>query len=201
MLIYGCRLSSFLIFRELKSGAYRKVLSQSSGGGKKMAFSLKTVLWIAVSLMYVMQTAPLFYRLSNGAKDNIFIWVGGFIAAAGIILESTADIQKNNQKMVRSDMVAMKGLYAIVRCPNYFGEILFWTGIFAVGFGALSGPGQWMIAGTGYALILYVMFDSARRLEDKQNKRYGEEQEYRSYTDRTPILIPFIPLYHLTSKP
>ena len=39
------------------------------------------------------------------------------------------------------------------------------------------------------------MFGGARRLEIRQNKNYGDDPEYRMYASRTPILIPFIPLY------
>ena len=44
------------------------------------------------------------------------------------------------------------------------------------------------------------MFSGAKRLEIRQNKNYGDKEEYRNYVKRTPILIPFIPLYHLAKE-
>ena len=38
------------------------------------------------------------------------------------------------------------------------------------------------------------MFGGARRLELRQNKNYGNDDEYKAYVKKTPILIPLIPL-------
>ena len=87
------------------------------------------------------------------------------------------------------------GLYRFVRCPNYLGELILWTGVLVVGFGSLSGVGQWALAIVGYLGILYVMFSGARRLEIRQNRTYGADSEYQKYSTTVPILLPFIPLY------
>ena len=117
--------------------------------------------------------------------------------AAAILLESTADLQKSRAKKENPRRFCDRGLYKLVRCPNYLGEVLFWTGCFLSGIGALQGAGQWMIAAIGYAAIVYIMFGGARRLEIRQNKNYGADPEYQAYVNKTPVLIPFIPLYHL----
>ena len=97
-------------------------------------------------------------------------------------------------------MVATKGLYKIVRCPNYLGEILFWTGIFLSGVDIYNGVGQWITAALAYICIVYIMFNGAQRLEKRQMKRYGENKEYNDYADKTPIIIPLLPVYHLNKK-
>ena len=94
-------------------------------------------------------------------------------------------------------MVAREGLYRIVRCPNYFGEITFWTGILVSGITAYQGAGQWIMAIAAYICIVYIMFNGAQRLEKRQMKRYAGNAEYKAYADTTPILIPFLPIYHL----
>ncbi|MBQ1189290.1 MAG: DUF1295 domain-containing protein, partial [Lachnospiraceae bacterium] len=87
------------------------------------------------------------------------------------------------------------GLYRLVRCPNYLGEMIFWTGVLISGFGAISGIGQWAVVLIGYVGIIFVMFSGARRLEIRQNKNYGNDPEYQKYVKTVPILVPFIPLY------
>ena len=39
------------------------------------------------------------------------------------------------------------------------------------------------------------MFSGARRLELRQDRTYGNDNQYQKYSKSTPILIPFIPLY------
>ena len=115
--------------------------------------------------------------------------------AAGIILESLADAQKSKAKAKNPNRFCDTGLYRIVRCPNYLGEVLFWTGVFVSGVDSFNGVWQWIGAIIGYVCIVYIMFGGARRLEIRQNKNYGADEEYQKYVKKTPILIPLIPLY------
>ena len=86
-----------------------------------------------------------------------------------------------------------KGLFRLVRCPNYLGELIFWTGVLLSGVNILQGW-QWALALLGYLGIVYVMFSGARRLEIRQNKNYGNDPAYQNYVKKTPIMIPFVPL-------
>lgn len=117
--------------------------------------------------------------------------------AVALTIESIADRQKSNAKKQNPNRFCDTGLYKIVRCPNYLGEILFWTGVIISGFGVLQGVMQWAIAILGYFLLIYVMFSGAKRLENRQNKNYGEDPEYQAYIKKTPLLLPLIPLYSL----
>lgn len=200
LVIYGVRLSGFLLLREIKSAAYRNTMKNVVLEESKMPIFVKFMIWVSVSVLYVGQTCPVFYRIYNGQTSKGFGWAAIIICILALILESVADIQKTNQKKERPDMVAMKGLYKIVRCPNYLGEILFWTGIFVSGFGLFKGLGQWILAGISYICIVYVMFNGAQRLEKRQMKRYGDNEEYIKYADNTPILLPLLPIYHLNSR-
>jgi steroid 5-alpha reductase family enzyme len=44
------------------------------------------------------------------------------------------------------------------------------------------------------------MFNGAQRMEKRQMKQYGDKKEYRDYADKTPIILPFLPIYHLNKK-
>ena len=198
--VYGLRLSIFLILREVKNGAYRKKLQEVSGDDSKVPLFVKIAIWITVSILYVAQTSPAFYILYNGTQSSTIIWIAIGISTFALILESIADYQKTKQKRIHPDMVATRGLYKIVRCPNYLGEILFWTGIYISGFNSLNGWGQWFMASISYVCIVYIMFDGAKRLEKRQMKSYGNNPEYIKYSDSTPIIIPLLPIYHLNKK-
>ena len=146
-------------------------------------------------MLYVLQVLPVFYRLNNGSGTTLWTWIGAAVMLFGIVFESAADLQKNAAKKVNPKRFVDTGLYRIVRCPNYLGEMIFWTGVLLSGIGSLSGAGQWAMALIGYIGIIFVMFSGARRLEIRQNKNYGKDPEYQKYVKTVPILVPFIPLY------
>ena len=197
LMVYGIRLGGFLLWREIKSASYRKTLKAATGGDKPMPVFVKAAIWVCVAIMYVLQVSPIFYRAANGDPGGPMPVVGAVVMALALVLESTADKQKSAAKQRNPRRFCDSGLYKMVRCPNYLGEVLFWTGVLLSGVGALTGPLQWGIALLGYLLIVYVMFSGAKRLELRQNKNYGSDPEYQAYVARTPILLPFVPLYHL----
>ena len=206
-LIYGCRLGGYLLIREIKSASYRSTMKKEIKDGSSMKMVAKVSIWLSCSLLYALQVSPLFFRLMDvkrefdknyevviGGTDAVTI-VGAVIMALGIILESAADFQKSRAKKVNPSRFCDKGLYKVVRCPNYLGEVLFWTGVFVSGINIYANAWQWIAAAIGYICIVYIMFGGARRLELRQNRNYGDDPEYQAYVKKTPILIPLIPLY------
>ena len=198
--VYGFRLSGFLLIREIRNAAYRKTLAEATGDESKMPFFVKAVMWLSVAVLYVAQTSGVAFRLFNGTETGIVQWAGIAVSAFGIGLEAVADQQKSAQKAKRPDMVAMEQLYRIVRCPNYFGEILFWTGVTVSALDILRGAAQWITVIVAYILIVFIMFNGAQRLEKRQMARYGDDAAYRAYADKTPIIIPLLPIYHLNKQ-
>lgn len=196
LVLYGLRLSYFLLHREFKSKSYQKTLVKITNPNKPVPIFVKLVMWLCVSLMYMAQVSPVFYRGFNGDNGDIFAYIGAIVMILGLLIETVADQQKMKSKNNNPNRFCDSGLFKIVRCPNYFGELLFWSGVLIVGIKALQGI-QWILALIGYCLIFYVMLSGAKRLENRQNKNYGKDPEYQIYVKKTPILFPFIPLYHL----
>ncbi len=201
---YGMRLSGFLLVREFKNATFKKTDvakdTLAKNGEKKMPVFVLATIWVFVSILYVMQVSPMLFRYDNASTDVIVPVIGFIVSILGLVLESIADKQKSAQKKERPDMVATKGLYKMCRCPNYFGEIIFWTGVFISGVTTYDGVGQWIVAVLAYICIVYIMFNGAQRLEKRQMSRYGENKEYNEYADKTPIIIPLLPIYHLNKK-
>ena len=193
LICYGVRLGGFLVLREIKNASYKKHLNNETKTG--VNFFVKCAIWVTCVALYVCQVSPLAFRLGNATPDNVLLIVGTIIAICGILLELFADIQKAAAKKKDAHKFVSTGLYRIVRCPNYFGEVLLWTGVFVSGITSYNVWWQWVLSALGYAGIIYVMFSGARRLELRQDKNYGEDPEYQKYVKTTPILIPFLPIY------
>ncbi len=195
LILYGIRLSGYLIYREIKT-SYNKKMKGEVSDGSHMPFFAKVMLWITCSLLYITMTSPVIYRFLNNnyEMDNVFV-AGMTITVIGILFEAISDLQKNAAKKKNPNRFCDTGLFKIVRCPNYLGELIIWTGVFISGINVLNGIGQWIIALIGYLGIIYIMFSGARRLEIRQDKNYGEDREYKKYKKSTPILLPFVPIY------
>lgn len=206
-LIYGCRLGGYLLVREIKSASYRSTMKKEIKDGSSMKMVAKISIWVSCGFLYVLQVSPLLFRLMDdksvldknleavvGGTDVVTV-VGAVIMALGIILESAADFQKSQAKKANPSRFCDRGLYKIVRCPNYLGEVLFWTGVFVSGINIYASVWQWIAATFGYVCIVYIMFGGARRLELRQNRNYGDDPEYQAYVKKTPILLPLVPLY------
>ena len=196
LFIYGARLGGYLLYRELKSKAYNSKMKAEIKSGKGMPFGVKCCIWISAALLYACQTCPLLFRAQNILSGNdAVIIVGTSISLLGFIIEALADYQKSAAKKKNPKRFVDTGLYRIVRCPNYFGELLIWTGVFVGGITVYTNAFHWIAAIVGYLGIVYVMFSGARRLEERQTRTYGDDPEYQAYFKKTPILIPLIPLY------
>ena len=193
-ILYGLRLGGYLAIREFGGSAYKKNMKGEIKDGKTVPFGVKLAIWTTCAVLYVTQVSGVFYRLLNAAQDNAFVFIGAAVMLMGVSLETAADIQKNNAKKINPRRFVDTGLYRIVRCPNYLGEMIFWTGVLISGIGAVSGW-QWLVVVIGYIGIIFVMFSGARRLEIRQNKNYGADPEYQKYVKTVPILLPFIHLY------
>ena len=199
-LAYGIRLSGFLLIREIKNAAYRKTLKEATGDDKKMPFFVLFTIWVSVAVLYTAQVSPMLFRVTNNVTGLVAPIIGFVVSIGGLILETIADEQKSAQKKVRPDMVATEGLYKMCRCPNYLGEIVFWTGVFITGLNAYKTVGQWITAIIAYICIVFIMFNGAQRLEKRQMARYGKDKEYQTYANKTPIIIPLLPIYHLNKQ-
>ena len=195
LICYGIRLGGYLAVRELISKAYNRKVKKEIAKGNKMPFIAKIMLWISCAFLYLFMTSPVIFRFVNSDSFDTCFIIGMIISVIGITIEATSDYQKSKSKRKRPNKFCNSGLFKIVRCPNYLGELIIWTGVFISGLTTLNGIGQWTIAIIGYLGIVYIMFSGARRLEIRQNKNYGNDIEYQKYVKKTPILLPFIPLY------
>ena len=195
LVAYGCRLSGYLAYRELRSRSYNQKMKGEVKGNDSVTLGVRFAIWGSAALLYACQTSPVLFRMAAGGRTDAFLVVGLCVSVFGLAFETTADIQKNAAKRKNPRRFVDTGLFRIVRCPNYLGEMLFWTGTFVSGIGVYAGVAQWLAALLGYVGIIYVMFGGARRLEMRQNRSYGKDPAYQRYVRTTPIMLPFVPLY------
>jgi steroid 5-alpha reductase family enzyme len=131
----------------------------------------------------------LFVSLSAGNKPfGLMDVLAILVTAAAIFIEAAADRQMdafraNPQNLGRN---ISTGLWAYSRHPNYFGEVIFWWGLYL--FALAADPGYWwVIAGplTVTALFMFVSLPMMDRHMLKKRKSYADRM------NRISALIPW----------
>ena len=140
-------------------------------------------------------TTPVYYIIINNGKELLSSYISIGIIIFGFLLEVIADHQKTVAKKKNPKRFVSDGLYKIVRCPNYLGEIFIWIGFFLSAIQIYKNILQFMISLIGLLNVTFIMFGGARRLELRQDKNYGDMKEYKEYKSTVPLIIPFVPLY------
>ncbi len=197
---WGLRLGIFLVRRELQPG-YSKELAATHERTAGMALPVKVIIWIGVSFLYVLMFSPSLFVMATpaagqpAALGSLIQWLGLTIMVGALVMESLADRQKSAFKARFPKQFCDTGLYRWVRCPNYLGEILFWTGNWIAALAFYTSALRWVASLIGLVCIVLIMMGSTKRLEEQQNQRYSERPEYQDYIRTVPILVPYIPVY------
>ncbi|MGN0433176.1 MAG: DUF1295 domain-containing protein, partial [Bilifractor sp.] len=96
-IVYGCRLSGYLAYRDLKT-AYTRRMKGEVKSDKSVSFAAKVGIWISAAVLYVLQTSPVLFRLQDNKGTDAPCLIGFLISLTGLLLETTADLQKNRAK-------------------------------------------------------------------------------------------------------
>lgn len=200
LLVYGLRLGIYLLRRESTS-TYQRELELQKERTAGMTPPIRILVWISVSVLYVAMFSPALFTLASPGPLSGFGLVMQLLGAAvmvlGIGLEALADKQKSDYKARNPKRFCDVGLYRWVRCPNYFGEIVFWTGNVLMGVPFYGTLLRWIVALAGLVCITLIMMGSTKRLEHSQDDRYGAMADYQAYVRSVPVLFPFVPVYTL----
>ncbi len=130
---------------------------------------------------------PLFYMFGSELQSLALFIVGVITSLAGFLFEFFADNQlaafRRRQNPKTEDLLDT-GLWGRSRHPNYLGELLFWIGLFAIGYS--FGAPLMTIAGC-VALILLFMLAS---IPWKERRMAERRPAFKEYQRRVPMLIP-----------
>jgi steroid 5-alpha reductase family enzyme len=113
-------------------------------------------------------------------------YFGIFLLLSGLLIETVADWQRYQFLRVKKnkDKFITSGLWRFSRHPNYFGEIIFWWGMF---FLVLGAPKSWMLVVSPLILTYIMLFVSGLPMED----RYRGRPDFEEYKRCTSALIPW----------
>lgn len=185
--IWAIRLGSFLFSRIHKDGEDKRFRTiKPSATQFFMTWTLQG-LWVSLCSMCALTAIS----TENGLIINTFFYIGLALFAFGFLIEIIADKQKSRFRQIpeNKDRFITSGLWARSRHPNYFGEIVLWTGIAAMSFSSLEGLQYLTLISPIFTYLLLVYVSGVRMLEARGDVKWGNDENYKKYKKNTPVLL------------
>jgi steroid 5-alpha reductase family enzyme len=188
VVIWAVRLGTFL-FRRIhqvgKDGRFDEL---------KPSFIRFLIVWTLQGLWVTFTLAAALVAITTNTRKelDLFALIGFLIWTIGFAIEVMADQQKSR---FRSDpenegKFIQTGLWAHSRHPNYFGEILLWIGVAIIALPILQGW-QWIaLISPIFVILLLTRISGVPMLEKRADEKWGGQEDYEAYKERTPVLIP-----------
>ena len=163
---------------------------------KKLAEDSGSLYWIVSftgihlfpTLFVFLGMLPVFVGSKTTAAIGVYDIIGIIICLIAVLIEYFSDEQlrkfKSSNPVKGANME--KGLWAISRHPNYFGEILFWFGLFFFAIGDQFKENVWTAIGFISMIILF-KFISVPMMERRLVKT---KTDYEDYQKRVSAIIP-----------
>ena len=189
IVIWALRLGSFLFFRIRKAGEdSRFTIIKKDFLVFFLTWNLQG-LWVLFTLFGALTILTSNNNQNFGILDiiGILIWIIGFV------IEVVSDRQKSEFKSHESNSgkFIQSGLWKYSRHPNYFGEILLWTGIAIIGISVYSGFGWLGLISPFFVFVMLNYISGVRLLEKQAEERWGGNDLYQLYKSKTPVLFPY----------
>jgi len=120
------------------------------------------IIWLGVMMMptilVYLGTVPMWNILQTENPNPVFLAAGGLVIFFGAVIQQVADSQlRRYRKRENRTSYIDEGLWRNSRHPNYFGELLIWTGLFIAGFANFH---FFNIAGVSLIILLFVFIST-----------------------------------------
>ena len=184
---WAIRLGSFLFMRIHKDGEDKRFRDiKPSATQFFMTWTLQG-LWVSLCTMCALTALS----TETGLIVNAFFIIGLLLFVFGFSIEIIADKQKSKFRSIseNKDKFITSGLWARSRHPNYFGEIVLWTGIAVMSFSSLDGLQYLTLISPIFTYLLLVYVSGVRMLEARGDIKWGKDESYKQYKKDTPVLF------------
>ena len=187
LIFWALRLGPFLFIRRLSEGPDERLREYF-----KSPISLY-FLWMMNSL-WVFLTSLSMIIIFSSSKNNEFgliQWLGLLIWVSGFLIEVVSDTQKSKFNKKNKGIFIDVGLWKYIRHPNYLGEIIIWFGIFVISISYINSIFTFLsIFSPIFVFVLLRFLSGVPQLEQRGDEKWGQQEKYLNYKERTGILLP-----------
>ena len=191
VIVWSLRLSSFLYFRIHRTGKDGRFDRLKTSPIRFLVPWTLQGLWVFLTMIVVIVINN---QDNTSPALGVWDWIGLLLWVTGLSIEVIADNQKTvfNSDPKNKDKWIDSGLWSYSRHPNYFGEILLWTGISFFGVSCFTGLERVAWISPIFIYVLLTKISGTPILDRRSLEKWGHEPEYQKYRDETPALFPRI---------
>ena len=187
VLVWSIRLASFLFLRISRAGKDSRFDTMKH---RPVRFFLA---WTLQGLWVLLTAACALAIITGGNREPLGIigYIGIGVWTIGMLIEITADRQKSAFRAdpANEGRFINTGLWAWSRHPNYFGEIVLWTGMAIIAIPMLQGW-QWAtLISPVFVFLLLTRVSGVPLLEAAADERWGGQEDYEEYKRATSVLV------------
>lgn len=185
--VWAGRLGTFLFKRVKQSDGDRRFdqIKQSA-----VRFLMA---WMLQGLWVTLTAGAAYAAMTSGSKTSFGILgvIGLAVWLIGFAIEAVSDAQKTAFKNdpANDGKFINVGLWRWSRHPNYFGEIMLWTGMAIMVLPALSGLQYATLISPVFVFVLLTRISGVPMLERRADKKWGGQPDYEQYKANTPELM------------
>lgn len=191
VITWALRLGPFLYLRIKKDGRDSRFDEL-----KKVPIRFFNV-WNIQGLWVTFTASAAWIAMTSADQEPIgwLFFIGVALWVFGLSIEVTADMQKRiwRRKPENEGRFITTGLWSWSQHPNYFGEITLWLGVALVALPNFSGWQYIGLFSPFFVTILLTKISGIPLLRKQGEERWGDEQAYRDYRERTSVLVPLPP--------
>ena len=188
-IIWAIRLASFLTRRVRRSGGDGRFDTLKTSAVRFFVPWTLQGIWVTLTLLVVIVVNC---QSGTSVPLGVLDVLGAILWCVGFGIEVVADRQKQAfaARQESEGKWIDEGLWARARHPNYFGEILLWSGIAVSGASCFSGAEWFALISPFFVAFLLLKVSGVPMLDERGLRRWGSNPEYIAYRKRTRLLLP-----------
>ena len=194
--LWGLRLSIRLTRRNWgKPEDFRYAQWRKEWGENAVVIAFFRVFMIQGIINFTVGTAAYATIMYNdfdfSGLSQYVVYTGLFIALVGLFFEVVGDEQLRRHIKSRKGGLMNKGQWSVTRHPNYFGEIMIWSGLYIAGLSMLTGAVSipfYLVLILSPLLMSTVLLKISTPLLEKHMAKYDG---WEAYKKKVPMIFPW----------